>query len=53
MPFSRCSNAHRACLRVLAILLLTSGGLPVGNAGNARQPIPDTPAEAGAAQASA
>lgn len=52
MPCRRCSNAHRACLRILAILLLTSGGLPVGNAGNARQPIPVTPASAVVARTS-
>lgn len=43
MPSSRRSPARRAYLRLLAILLLASGGLPVGNAGNARHSMVHTP----------
>ena len=52
MPFSRRSLTRRAALRILAILLLASGGFPVGNAGNARQPVPDAPASAVVARTS-
>ncbi len=43
MPSSRRSPARRAYLRLLAILLLASGGFPVGNAGNARHAAGHTP----------
>ena len=43
MPCSHRSLTRRAALCILAILLLASGGFPVGNAGNARHAAGHTP----------
>ena len=43
MPCSHRSLTRRAALCILAILLLASGGVPVGNAGNARHAAGHTP----------
>jgi len=52
MPCTPLAHVSRAYLRMLAVLLLTSGGLPVGNAGNARHADSPTPAPGVVAPAS-